>query len=72
VLVLKRLRCSITGYISPTLSYPDPGPAVTGSWSGNSFSLHSEEFTTSLASQRHHDPHGAAATAASSSAAAKP
>jgi PKD repeat protein len=54
VLVLNGSGGSITGYISPTLSYPDQGnnqgPAVSGSWSGNSFSLQSEEFHTSLAS----------------------
>jgi predicted outer membrane repeat protein len=54
VLVLNGSGGSITGYISPTLSYPDQGnnqgPAVSGSWSGNSFSLQSEEFYTSLAS----------------------
>lgn len=42
---------SLSGYISPTLSYPvmpgtSHGPAVSGAWSGQGFGLESEVFTT--------------------------
>lgn len=53
--VLTDTQGSLSGYISPTLSYPAtdqtvyPGPAVSGSWSGDSFNLQSELFTTNIA-----------------------
>jgi PKD repeat protein len=53
ILQLSDVSKSLTGYISPTLAYPaDPGtghgPALTGSWSGNHFTLQSQPFVTHI------------------------
>ena len=50
---LTDLAGSLTGYISPTLTFPvvpgsGYGPALHGSWSGSSFSLSVQPFVTDL------------------------
>ena len=50
---LTDLAGSLTGYISPTLTFPvvpgsGHGPALHGSWSGSSFSLSVQPFVTDL------------------------
>ena len=52
-LQLTDLAGSLTGYISPTLTFPvvpgsGYGPALHGSWSGSSFSLSVQPFVTDL------------------------
>ena len=54
VLVLAESNGDLSGYISPTLNISAtyqsalPGPSLSGSWSGDSFSLQSEVFQTYL------------------------
>jgi hypothetical protein len=54
VLVLTESDGNLSGYISPTLSISAtyqsvlPGPSVSGSWSGDSFSMQSEVFQSSV------------------------